>query len=128
MLSGTGWETISVPDGVRRQADTPFFQSFLAFDPAKIIKSAEQPILILQGLLDKQVPADHADKLEALAKQRKTTARVDVARIPGVNHLLVPATTGEVDEYARLSSATISKDVIASLTSWLGQTLAAKGR
>lgn len=128
VLSGGGWETISVPDGVRRQADTPYFQSFLAFDPAKIIKSAEQPLLIVQGMLDKQVPADHADKLEAMARQRKATARVEVVKVPGVNHLLVPSTTGEVDEYVRLSSSAISTDVTAALTSWLGQTLAARSR
>lgn len=128
VLSGGGWETISVPDAVRRQADTPYFQSFLAFDPVKIIKGAEQPILIVQGALDKQVPADHADKLEAMAKERKNAGPVEVAKIPGVNHLLVQATTGEVDEYPRLSTSTISKDVIASLTSWLGRTLAVKGR
>lgn len=128
VLSGGGWEAISVPETVRRQADTPYFQSFLAFDPAKIIKSAGQPILIVQGTLDKQVPADNADKLEAMAKERKNAPRVSVAKIPGVNHLLVPATTGEVDEYARLSSSTISQDVVSSLTTWLGQTLAPRNR
>ena len=34
--------------------------------------------------------------LAALAKQRKNAPPVDVAKLPGVNHLLVPARTGEV--------------------------------
>ena len=28
--------------------------------------------------------------------------------MPGVNHLLVPATTGEVDEYSKLGEASVS--------------------
>ncbi|MGC4085206.1 MAG: alpha/beta fold hydrolase [Vicinamibacterales bacterium] len=98
VLSGKGWEAINVPDGVRRQADTPYFQSFLAFDPARIMKDVDQPILILQGTLDVQVPPENADKLEAMAKARKKNPGVDVVKIAGVNHLLVPAKTGEVDE------------------------------
>ena len=35
------------------------------------MKDVEQPILIVQGVLDTQVPPDNAEKLEALAKQRK---------------------------------------------------------
>src|SRR3954465_13793916 len=33
VLTGKGWDKIDVPEGIRRQADTPWFQSFLAFDP-----------------------------------------------------------------------------------------------
>lgn len=123
VISGKGWETIAVPDNVRRQADTPYFQSVLTFDPEKMMKDVGQPILIVQGSLDTQVPPSHADKLEAFAKARKKAGAVDVVRVPGVNHLLVPARTGEADEYARLSSERISPDVIAALTTWLSKTL-----
>jgi pimeloyl-ACP methyl ester carboxylesterase len=123
VLTGKGWETISVPEGVRRQADTPYFQSFLAFDPAKVMKDVDQPVLIIQGSLDSQVPPENADKLEALARDRKKAGAVDVVKIAGVNHLLVPATTGEVDEYPRLVGARVSPDVISALNSWLTRTL-----
>ena len=59
-----------------------------------------QPILIVQGELDTQVEPSNADRLEALARKRKNAPPVEVVKVPGVNHLLVPATTGEVDEYA----------------------------
>ena len=59
-----------------------------------------QPILIVQGGLDTQVDPSNADRLADLARARKGAAPVEVVKIPGVNHLMVPATTGEVDEYA----------------------------
>ena len=123
VLTGKGWDTISIPDAIRRQADTPYFQSFLAFDPASVMKNIDQPLLIVQGTLDTQVPPNNADTLEALAKARKGSRGVEVVKVPGVNHLLVPATTGEVDEYARLGNAQVSPAVIAALEAWLRKTL-----
>ena len=52
VITGKGsWETIAVPDNVRRQADTPYFQSVLTFDPDKVMKDVAQPVLILAGSL-----------------------------------------------------------------------------
>jgi uncharacterized protein len=121
VLTGKGWETIS--PGLRKQADVPWFQSFLAFDPAKPMAGIRQPILIVQGLLDTQVAPSNADRLEQLAKGRKKAAPVEVAKIPGVNHLLVPATTGEVDEYASLTEETVSPAVAEAIVGWLRKTL-----
>jgi uncharacterized protein len=126
VLTGKGWETISIPDAVRRQAETPWFQSFLAFDPAKVVKDVEQPLLIVQGELDTQVPLSNADALQALASARKKGGAAEVVKVPGVNHLLVPAKTGEVDEYARLGNVSVSPGVTSALTVWLNRTLAAK--
>jgi hypothetical protein len=49
---------------------------------------------------------------------------VEVARIPGVNHLLVPAVTGEFDEYSTLKDRSISPRVISAITDWLKKTAA----
>jgi hypothetical protein len=46
-------------------------------------------------------------------------------KVPGVNHLLVPATTGEVDEYATLKDRRISPILTGSIVTWLQKTLAA---
>ena len=71
-----------------------------------------QPILIVQGLLDTQVAPANADRLEQLAKARKRSAPVEVVKVPGVNHLLVPAVTGEVDEYSTLADKSVSPAVV----------------
>jgi pimeloyl-ACP methyl ester carboxylesterase len=123
VLTGKGWETI--PPAYRKQADTPWFQSFLAFDPAKLMPGVRQPLLIVQGLLDTQVPPPNADRLEALARARKNAPMVDVVKVPGINHLLLPATTGEYDEYSSLSGKRVSPELTAAVAGWLPKAFAA---
>jgi pimeloyl-ACP methyl ester carboxylesterase len=123
VITGKGWETISIPDAIRRQADTPYFQSFLNYDPARVMKDVDQPILIVQGMLDTQVPPSNADRLEALARERKKSSGVDVVKVAGVNHLLVPAKSGEVDEYAQLGNVAVSPEVTQPLIDWLKKAL-----
>lgn len=117
VTTGEGWEDL--PEELREQADTPWFRSFLAFDPAEAMKGVKQPILIVQGELDVQVPPHHADKLAALAEARRNAPDVDVVSLPGVNHLLVPAATGQVQEYANLAGQTISPDAVTAIADWL---------
>jgi pimeloyl-ACP methyl ester carboxylesterase len=118
VVTGKGWE--SLPPEVRNQADTPWFRSLLLFDPATVMPRIKQPILIVQGDLDMQVPPHHADKLADLARARKRGAGpVDVVHLPGVNHLLARATTGEVQEYAQLKEKAISPEVATTIATWL---------
>jgi pimeloyl-ACP methyl ester carboxylesterase len=118
------WE--GIPPEMRRAAETPWFRSFLQFDPAAVMKDVRQPVLIISGDLDKQIPATHADKLFALAKARKKAADVQEVKLPGINHLLVPAKTGDTDEYASLAPKTITPDVAAKIVEWLKTALAPK--
>jgi uncharacterized protein len=119
VLTGTGWD--GIPEPLRRQADTPWFASLLAFDPARVMPRVRQPLLIVQPELDRQVPAHHATRLAELAKARRRQAPVEVTTLPGLNHLFVPATTGEVDEYATLEARAISPELPKVLASWIGQ-------
>ena len=120
VASGRGWETI--PPELRKQADTLWFKSWLSFDPAEAMRKTNQPVFIVQGALDSQIPPSHADALEALANKRGGRPSVATRKVvvPGVNHLLVPATTGEVDEYATLPDKTVSAAITDALIAWLG--------
>ncbi len=122
VMTGRGWEDI--PADMRKQADTPWFQSLLMFDPARVIKDVRQPLLIVHGDLDAQVPVSHVDRLAELAKGGRSRA-VAVVTVRGVNHLLLPAVTGDVSEYASLQDRTPSADVTAAITGWLAKTFAA---
>jgi pimeloyl-ACP methyl ester carboxylesterase len=126
VTTGTGWD--AVPPELRRQADTMWFRSWLLFDPAQVVRRTNQPILILQGSLDTQVPPDQANRLEALANERgiKTPNATRKVVVPGLNHLLVAAKTGEVDEYQSLSDKNVSADVTNALVAWLKEVLPAK--
>jgi hypothetical protein len=120
-LKGTGWE--GVPPELRRAADSPWFQSFLAYDPGRTMKDVRQPLLIVQGDLDTQVQPYHADKLAELARARKHKATVEVVKIPGINHLLVPAKTGEADEYAELADKKVAASVTTAVGTWMAKEL-----
>jgi uncharacterized protein len=121
VMTGNGWE--DVPENLRKQADSPFFQSLLTFDPSVPLRRANQPLLVLQPELDTQVPPHHADALARLAGERRKGAGVEVARVPGINHLLVPANTGEAGEYGTLADKTVSPVVGERIAEWLGRAM-----
>jgi pimeloyl-ACP methyl ester carboxylesterase len=121
VISGKGWEQL--PPEVRKQVDNPEFQSILTNDPAKVMPDVRQPILIVQGELDTQVPPANADLLESLARKRKNAPPVEMVKVPGVNHLLVTAQTGEVSEYGSLRDKHVSATVTDAIVSWLKKTL-----
>jgi hypothetical protein len=120
VTAGSGWE--GIPDELRKQADTPWFRSLLTYDPAQVMPKVKQPLLIIQGDLDTQVPPAHADHLAELARARKKAGAVEEVHIPGVNHLFVPATTGEVSEYSHLKTDAVSPKVVESIAEWVKKT------
>ncbi|MCL4812256.1 MAG: alpha/beta fold hydrolase, partial [Vicinamibacteraceae bacterium] len=120
VLSGEGWE--GVPDELRKAADTPWFASFLGFDPSKVMSKVKTPVLVVSAALDTQVPPHHGEKLLALARARKNAPPSDLVTLEGVNHLFVPATTGEVSEYASLTARQITPDLAKTIVDWLGKT------
>ena len=46
--------------------------------------------------------------------------------VRGINHLLVPAITGDVEEYLNLTDRTVSADVRNAVTGWLTKTFTAR--
>lgn len=126
VLSGKGWE--DVPPDLRKQADTPWTQSVLSFDPARVIEDVRQPMLFLHAELDRQIPVTHVERLVDLARKESKSKSVEVVTIRGVNHLLVPAVTGEPDEYSSLGELNVSKDVTGAIQAWLTKTFPAPRR
>ena len=116
-VTGKGLDALT-PD-MRRQIDNPEFQSLLATDPAKLVARVRQPILVVQGELDTEVAPSNADRLAELAKARKPPLPADVVKVPGVNHLLAIAVTGEADEYDKLPLKQISPAVSTAVVEWL---------
>jgi pimeloyl-ACP methyl ester carboxylesterase len=115
VLTGEGWDAL--PETMRSRADTPWFQSFLAFDPARVMRDVDQPLLILHGLRDTEVAPSHADRLEELARARRR-GTVDVVRLPDLNHALVP-----VEGEAPGAEPNVSPDASKAIADWLRQRL-----
>jgi len=123
VITGKGLEQFSAD--VRRTVENAEFQSLLMSDPAKLVPNVRQPLLIVQGDLDTQIEPPNADRLEALARARKNAPPAEMIKVPGVNHLLVPAKTGEVDEYGTLRDAQVSPAVTGAIINWLQKTFSA---
>lgn len=123
VITGKGWE--SLPTDVRRLADTVWFRTWLLFDPAVALKKVDQPLLILHGSLDKEIPVTNSDALENAAKARKNAKPMATQKVvlPGVNHLLLTARTGEMDEYDSLPDQVVSPALVDALVAWLRQTV-----
>ena len=115
-VTGKGWEAI--PQDVRREADTPWFKSWLLFDPALTLEEVKQPVLVVQGALDTEAAPADADRLEALArnKERRSAEQTKKVIVTGVNHAFVPARTGGTD--ASATPASMSPEVGRAIVEW----------
>lgn len=87
-----GEPTLSAAAGQQQAAAllTPWYRSFLAFDPLENLAAVQCPVLLITGLADEQAPA--AQHLAALERELKAGGNrlVTAARPVGVNHLLQP--------------------------------------
>ena len=105
----------------------PWLRWFRSYDPLPTARRVRQPVLILQGALDRQVTAGQADTLGAAIRaggNRDVTVRV----FPGLNHLFVLSPTdGSPSEYASLRGATMAPEVLDVMAAWLAQRLRATG-
>ncbi|NJD11302.1 MAG: alpha/beta fold hydrolase [Gemmatimonadetes bacterium] len=76
-------------------------------------------VAIMHGGNDRQVPSDQAAALAAVFR-RAGAPRVSVRVFPGLNHLLVPDSTGDFTRYDRLPSARVDQSVLGAVADWLG--------
>lgn len=109
-----GGDTTRLPQLLRHT----WTKSFLTYDPLPAIRKVRQPILILQGALDRQVTADQATMLEQAA-QASGNKDVTLRVFPTLNHLFLPAKTGEPSEYSALETKVLSDDLLNVLSEWL---------
>jgi len=101
-----------------RLLDGPWTRWFLKYDPLPTIRDVKQPILIIQGALDRQVTADQATMLDETAR---AAGHKDVAltSFPNLNHMFLPAKTGAESEYGSLNASQIPDQVITAIADWL---------
>lgn len=105
---------VAQADGVT----APVFRSFLLFDPQPYLQQLTVPTLAFFGSLDFQVDAEQSagPMREALAAAGNDDATV--ITFEGLNHLMQPATTGLLDEYASITT-TIDPIVLETVSDWL---------
>jgi uncharacterized protein len=115
-VTGKGWETISAD--VRRDADTPWFRSWLLFEPAVTIEKVRQPVLVVQGALDTELSLTDAEHLETAARNQKRRSADQTRKVivPGVDHAFVAPTTANAD--ANATPASMSPEVSRAIAEW----------
>jgi pimeloyl-ACP methyl ester carboxylesterase len=124
VVTGKDWD--AVPPDIRRRVDSPLYRSFLTFDPSQTLAKIRQPLLIVQADLDKEVPVYHGEQLAQLGRSRLRARSTDFVRLPGLNHLLTRAVTGDVGEYGSLNERNISPAAVLEISAWLKKALAAE--
>ena len=100
VLTGQGWD--AVPADLRKLADTPWFKSFLEFDPARVVPRTKQRIFIARGESDPEVAPHHAEKLMALANARKNVPATEIVSLP-----------------ALFADGKVNTDLVTKIVSWL---------
>ncbi|HEX8746276.1 MAG TPA: alpha/beta fold hydrolase [Pyrinomonadaceae bacterium] len=93
-------------------------RTFITYDPLTTIRKVRQPMLILQGALDRQVTAEQARMLEEAAR-KSGNKNVTVRVFPNLNHLFLPARDGAETEYANLETYSLGDDVLQAIAGWL---------
>ncbi len=119
----TGGDLSKYPAQVR----LPWTKEFWTYHPLATIRKVRQPILILQGALDRQITVEQADMLEKAARE---AGNKDVTKqiFPNLNHLFLPAKTGAFEEYSKLETSAIGDDVLKVLADWLTLKLGVKSK
>jgi dienelactone hydrolase len=119
----TGGDLSKYPEQVR----LPWVKEFWTYDPLTTIRKVRQPILILQGALDRQITAEQAKMLEQAARD-SGNKDVTTHLFQNLNHLFLPAKTGAFSEYSKLETSVVGEDVLKTLGDWLEMRLKAKGK
>jgi len=98
--------------------NAPWTRFFVSYDPEKDLSKVKCAVLAIIGEKDMQV---HAAENLAAAKRILTAAGnkdVEVKALPGLNHLLQTANTGQVDEYAAIQE-TMSPMAMKIISDWI---------
>ena len=118
-------------EGVKAQAAmqlemslTPWFRSFVRYDPQPVLAKVAVPVLALNGDRDVQVAVK--ENLDAIAKALREGGNTDVTvkELAGLNHLFQHSETGAIAEYGKIQE-TFAPEALEELSAWL---LARAGR
>jgi uncharacterized protein len=108
-----------------QQLTSPWMKWFVAHDPRPVLEQVQCPVLALFGELDLQVPPEqNVPEMEG-ALRRGGNRDFTVKRLPGLNHLLQPAMTGTVVEYAQIEQ-TLDPGALDLVADWLRDKLKVK--
>lgn len=112
-------------EGVKAQAAmqlemslTPWFRSFVRYDPQPVLAKVAVPVLALNG--DKDVQVAVKANLGAIATALRGGGNTDVTvkELAGLNHLFQHSETGAIAEYGKIQE-TFAPEALEEISAWL---------
>ena len=119
-----GDEQAAVEKTVQAQVDmvnSPWYKFFITYDPAPALSKVKVPVLALFGGKDVQVAAAPNEQAIKAALAQGGNTQVTSKVYQEANHLFQPATTGGVDEYAKLK--TFVPGLLDDMVGWIKGTI-----
>jgi len=110
-----GQPSSSVPAQLQVIA-SPWMRWFVRYDPRPVLAKVECPVLAVGGAKDLQVEPD--SNLAGIKLALHANPDVKVLKLPGLNHLLQTADTGQVGEYGRIEE-TIAPSALQIVGDWI---------
>ena len=105
---------------VIQQMVSPWFFTFVHFDPKPYVKKMRCPVLAIGGEKDLQVDVVANNLL--FSKYLKKNPQHQFVSIPNANHLLQSCITGNPDEYGKIEE-TLKPEVLEIISKWLQKSL-----
>lgn len=97
---------------------SPWFRNFVIYDPRPTLRKVKAPVLAINGERDLQVsPEQNLPEIEKALREGKNRD-VTLKKLPGLNHLLQPATTGAISEYASIET-TMDPAALETIRDWI---------
>lgn len=100
--------------------NSPWFRSFMNYDPREALRQIKIPVLALNGDLDLQVSAKQ--NLPEIAKALKAggNKKFQIVELPKLNHLFQTAKTGAFSEYSKIEE-TLSPAAMTLMSTWIAK-------
>jgi pimeloyl-ACP methyl ester carboxylesterase len=108
-------EATPMPPEVRAAA-LPWVRYFVSYDPIPTLARVHCPVLAINGSKDLQVPPE--ENLSGIRAGLRSNPDVTVVELPGLNHLLQTADTGQVSEYGAIEE-TVSPLALKTVGDWM---------
>jgi alpha-beta hydrolase superfamily lysophospholipase len=113
----TGPERDAYVDAQAASTGSATFAAFVRADPEPVLRRLRVPTLALFFSLDVQVITEqNAEPMRAALAEAGVPAEVRV--LEGLNHLMQPAETGGLEEYATIST-TVDERALEAVSGWL---------
>jgi pimeloyl-ACP methyl ester carboxylesterase len=101
-----------------KRLHSPWFRYYLPYDPGTVLQKVTCPVLAVNGEKDVQVTPNENLREIMRALKAGGNKNYTVKELPGLNHLLQTAETGNISEYGKIEE-TMSPAALKMIGDWI---------